>query len=280
MLRLTVCNHKGGTGKTTSTIHLAAALGLSGYRVLVVDLDPQGFLTQMMGIPEPGEKRSSLLLFDEEVDMSQLPVVPVSGFDILPASGLLTGRQRKLNRPIDVLWIKEALDQPIDYDVLLFDTAAAVTVYSLSALVASQYAVIPVTPEYQPVYGAEQTFQTIKTVQKKLNPSLHDPWMLLTKVDGRVRSHHQYRHYLRTKYENLVLQGIVRTCASLAVSHPDHSTTFDTDPGARGAIDYANVVEEVIRRVTADKPDLLPTAEESEEEAEAGPWQNVGQMTV
>lgn len=279
MLRLTVCNHKGGTGKTTSTIHLAAALGLSGYRVLVVDLDPQGFLTQMMGIAEPGEKRSSLVLFDEDVDMSQLPVVSVSGFDILPASGLLTARQRKLNRPIDVLWIKEALDQPIDYDVLLFDTAAAVTVYSLSALVASQYAIIPVTPEYQPVYGAEQTFQTIKTVQKKLNPSLNDAWMLLTKVDGRVRSHRKYRHYLRTKYDDLVLQGIIRTCASLAVSHPDHSTTFDTDPGARGAVDYANVVEEIVRRVHALTPDLLSVSTEAEA-PDGDPWRSIDRLTV
>ncbi|MEM6647951.1 MAG: ParA family protein, partial [Bacteroidota bacterium] len=173
------------------------------------------------------------------------------------------------------------LEQAIDYDVLLFDTAAAVTVYSLSALVASQYAIIPVTPEYQPVYGAEQTFQTIKTVQKKLNPSLHDPWMLLTKVDGRVRSHRKYRHYLRTKYEDSVLQGIIRTCASLAVSHPDHSTTFDTDPGARGAVDYANVAEEVVRRVREQTPGLLPVPDEAASpNEEEGTWRSIDRLTA
>ena len=75
MIILTICNHKGGTGKTTSSINLSAALALSGQRVLVIDLDPQGFLTRMMGQPEPSPEHSSLALFQEDMSI-QPPIIP------------------------------------------------------------------------------------------------------------------------------------------------------------------------------------------------------------
>ena len=249
MTVLTVCNHKGGTGKTTTTIHVAAAMGLSGHRVLVVDLDPQGFLTRMLGIGEPPEGASSLALFDPDVRMRDVPVESMSGFDLLPSSTKLTNRMRRLNGPADVLWAKEALQDGLDYDVVLIDTAAAITVFSLNALVAAQHVLIPVTPEYQPVLGAEQTFQTAKLVQSKLNPDLHDPIFLFTQVDGRKNSHHAYRRYLRERYDDHVMTGIIRTSTALAHMHADGTTAFDHDPYARGSRDYANATDELIRRL-------------------------------
>ena len=106
---VTVCNHKGGTGKTTTVIHLAAAAGLSGRRTLVVDLDPQGFLTRMLGIDEPSPDRSSLALIDPEGDLRSLPTLEMSRFDLLPASSTMTKAQRTLTRPTDVFWLKETL---------------------------------------------------------------------------------------------------------------------------------------------------------------------------
>lgn len=250
MIVVTVCNHKGGTGKTTSAMHLAAALGLSGHRTLVVDLDPQGFLTNMLGIGEPSRDESSLVLFDAEVDLRRVPVVQASGFDVLPASSALTKRMRALGKPTDVLWAKEAIQQhPLPYDVVLFDTAAALTVYSLNALVASQFVVIPVTPEYQPVLGAEQTFQTVHMVRKRLNPALSVPYFLFTQVDGRKRAHQRYRNYLRDKYREIVMDSIIRTSAALSTSKMDGSTVFDHHPHARGAHDYANATDELLERM-------------------------------
>src|SRR5690554_4148675 len=104
MPTVTVCNHKGGTGKTTSAIHIAAALGLSGQRVLVVDLDPQGFLTRMVGIEELAPEHTSLVLFDHEVRFEDVDVITLGGFDLLPSSTGLTKRMRALNKPTDVLW--------------------------------------------------------------------------------------------------------------------------------------------------------------------------------
>ena len=244
MFILTVCNHKGGTGKTTTSINLSAALSLSGKRVLVIDLDPQGFLTRMMGLGEPAPDASSLVLFKQDTDKAP-PIQELPAFDLIPSSPALSASMRKLTKPTDVLWAKEYLETAISgYDVVLIDTAAAVTVYSLNALVASHAVVIPVAPEYQPVVGAEQTYQTVSMVKKRLNPGLAEQRFLFTMVDGRKKNHRAYREYMRGKYGSTVMSTIVRTCTTLSVSARNGTTAFDADVLARGAVDYANVADE------------------------------------
>jgi chromosome partitioning protein len=266
MIVCAVCNHKGGTGKTTTTIHVAAALGLSGKRVLVMDLDPQGFLSRTLDVPEPDPRESVVAFFDPDMDVGRLQPRQVSGFDLIPSSSTLTKRMRRLNKPTDVLWVRETLEeQGFDYDVVLFDTAAAVTVYSLNALVASRHVLIPVLPEYQGVVGAEQTFQTADLVRRKLNPNLLTRSFLFTQVDARKRIHHTYQKYLREKYDDLVMEGVVRTSTSLAEAHEEGRTVFDHDSGARGARDYANATDELLGRIRAAE-----SADASDADGDAG----------
>jgi len=258
MTVLSVCNHKGGTGKTTTAIHVAAALGLSGWRPLVIDLDPQGFLTRTMGVGEPDPEQSVVAFFDPDADLEQIEVREASGFDLIPSSDTLTRRMRDLNKPTDVLWVREALQRlDLAYDLVLLDTAAAVTVYSLNALVASQHVLIPVLPEYQSVVGAEQTHKTIQLVENKLNPLLETRHFLFTQVDARKRMHKTYREYIREKYGPEVLEHVIRTSTSLAKSQDGTTTIFDHDPNARGAIDYANATDELMTRIreASDEPD-------------------------
>jgi len=258
MTVLSVCNHKGGTGKTTTAIHVAAALGLSGWRPLVIDLDPQGFLTRTMGVGEPDPEQSVVAFFDPDADLEQIEVREASGFDLIPSSDTLTRRMRDLNKPTDVLWVREALQRlDLAYDLVLLDTAAAVTVYSLNALVASQHVLIPVLPEYQSVVGAEQTHKTIQLVENKLNPLLETRHFLFTQVDARKRMHKTYHEYVREKYGPEVLEHVIRTSTSLAKSQDGTTTIFDHDPNARGAIDYANATDELMTRIreASDEPD-------------------------
>jgi chromosome partitioning protein len=207
-----------------------------------------------MGVEEPPPESTVAALFDPSADLERMTLQSVSGFDLLPSSSTLTKRMRDLNKPTDVLWVREALQRAdLPYDVVLFDTAAAVTVYSLNALVASRQVVIPVLPEYQAVVGAEQTFQTTQLVEDKLNPRLASRQFLLTQVDARKRIHRTYQQYLREKYDDLVLENVVRTSTALAESREGGTTVFDHDSSARGARDYANVTDELLRRVRRDE---------------------------
>ena len=251
---LTICNHKGGTGKTTTSIHLAAAFGRQGRRVLVVDLDPQGFLTRMLGASEPAPEDSALALVDPHGDLRSIPVQPMSGFDLVGSSMSLTRALRKLTKPTDVLWLRETVAAGHDYDLILFDTAAALSVFTMNALVASEHIVIPVTPEYQPVVGAEQTWKTAALVKAKLNPALRPPRLLLTQVDARLSRHAKYSAYLRGKYGTSVFETEIRTSSSLAVASRDGRTVFDARVATRGAEDYAAAASELSRTIFGDEP--------------------------
>ena len=257
---LTVCNHKGGTGKTTSSIHLAASLARQGRRVLVVDFDPQGFLTRMLGASEPRPEFSGLGLLDANADLHDFPVQQAGGFDLIGSSMSLTKALRTLTRPTDVLWLRETVRQGHDYDVILLDTAAALSVYTMNALVASDQVVIPVTPEYQPVVGAEQTWQTVGLVKDKLNPALAPPRMLLTQVDARLSRHARYAEYLREKYGDGVLETAIRTSSSLAAASRDGRTVYDLHPTARGALDYSASAQEISGLLFDDPTPPAPTA--------------------
>ena len=249
---LAFCNHKGGTGKTTSTLNLGAAMGLSGFRVLLIDLDPQGFLSRMVGLDEPKPSSSSIALFNPELKKGDLIPVALNAFDLVQASRHMTKWMKRLNKPTDHLWVRESLDLFEDYDMILLDTAAAVTVYSLSALVAASFVVIPVTPEIQPVHGAESAYRSIGIVRTTLNPDLPEARFLLTQADGRKAMHHTYAQYLRSKYGSQVLKSVIRTNAALAKAYESGATVFEIDPRARGAKDYANAADEILRQLQLD----------------------------
>lgn len=267
---LTICNHKGGTGKTTTVIHFGAALALSGYRVLVVDLDPQGFLSRMLGLPEPEVEHSALALLEAGGKLANISVQKTAGFDLVPSSYAMTRAMRNLNKPTDVFWLKETLEEGHGYEWVLLDTAAAMTVFSLNALVASQHVLVPVTPEYQPVLGGAQTMHTAKLVQGNLNPGLGDPLVLLTQLDLRKSEHHRYAHHIRHEYGDRVLRTAIRTSASLSdLQYQEGQTVFSFDPTSRGAVDYANATDELIRRL-----DAVPPASRSTSQA----WKEVGQF--
>lgn len=225
--------------------------------MLVVDFDPQGFLTRTLGLKEPAPERSALALLDPEADLRTFPVESVSGFDVIGSSMALTRSLRKLTKPTDVFWLRETLAAGHDYDLVLLDTAAALSVYTMNALVACEHVVVPVTPEYQPVVGAEQTWQTARLVKSKLNPALQPPRFLLTQVDARLNRHARYSEYLREKYGGAVLTTPIRTSSSLATATRDGRTVFDARVTTRGALDYATAAEE-IGTVVFDTPSPRP----------------------
>ena len=253
MTVISVCNHKGGSGKTTATIHIAAALSLVGYRVLTIDLDPQGFLTRLLGLEEPKRPEdSSWALFDMDAAFSRLSIQKLKSFDFLPSSTALTKKMKDLGKSTDVFWIREVLYDCNDYDFILIDSSSAVTVYTLNSLVASQYAIIPVVPEYLPIKGAEQTYESCNLVRQKLNPELNPPFFLMTQVDHRKKGHENYRNYLNQHYPNAVLNTQIRTCPDLANEIVDGKTVFQANMKSKGAQDFALLIDELLNIMDRD----------------------------
>lgn len=244
---ITLCNHKGGTGKTTSTINVAAALGLIGYKTLVIDLDPQSFLSEMLNLPETKDENTSLALFGMYRSLGEMPVLKAKNFDVMPSTRTLTKLLRNLTRPTDVFWIKETIESGHDYDFVLIDTAAAVTSLTINALVATQQVVIPVIPEFQSIIGGEQTWQTCKMVKKSLNPMMDDPLFLISKYDGRRKIHAKFHHYLQRQYPERVLKSVIRTDTQLAEKSATGSSIFDVSPQGRGAMDFANMADALLQ---------------------------------
>lgn len=276
---LTICSHKGGTGKTTTAVNLSSALGLTGHRTLLIDMDPQGFLTSMLGLQQRPQGGSCLMLFEQGISLEDIQYTRVGSIDVLPSSNMMTSKMRHLNKAIDVFYAKEAINRPHDYDIIIFDTAAAVTVYSLNALVAADNVLIPVTPEYQPVMGAEQTVETARLVGDKLNPKLGLPYFVLTQVDARKRTHDKYKQYMRRKYGNQVLETEVRTCSSLANAYKGGATVFDIDLNSRGAHDYARLTDcllPLMNQEEASTPPPPPTPEKPQAERKSFTVQNAG----
>lgn len=250
---LTICSHKGGTGKTTTAVNLSSALGLTGHRTLLIDMDPQGFLTSMLGLQQRHKEGSCLMLFEPGIKLTDIQMSKVGSLDVLPSSHMMTSKMRHLNKATDVFFAKEAINKhPHPYDIIIFDTAAAITVFSLNALVTSDYVLIPVTPEYQPVMGAEQTVETIRLVSDKLNPKLAPPMFVLTQVDARKRTHEQYREYMQGRYPEQLLKTEIRTCSSLANSYKNGATVFDIDLNSRGAHDYAKLTDVLLPLLKKD----------------------------
>ena len=217
MAIIAVCNHKGGTGKTTTSVHIAAALGIVGYKTLVVDLDPQGYLTCMMDVDSFDIKDTARKLFETGDGLAGVEPLPLPFFDLLPNGEGMIHFTRKLSGITDMFWVKETLQNQETYDAIILDTAAAVSVYVLNALVAADVLMIPVTPELQSVHGAEQTWDTAKEVREKWNPNLKKAMFLLTNVHGRKRVHRKYSRYMHWKYGDLVMDTAVRTCSSLGL---------------------------------------------------------------
>ncbi|MCY4172365.1 MAG: ParA family protein [Bacteroidetes bacterium] len=246
---ITVCNHKGGTGKTTTSMHLAAALNLVGYKTLVIDLDPQGYLTCMMDVETSEIKYASQNLFDSGGSLIGIEVLNLPSFDLLPCTDGMISKAQKLTSVTDMFRLKESLMGQSSYDLIILDTAAAITVYVLNALVASDILMIPVTPELQSVHGAQQTWDTAKEIREKWNPGLKAAMFVLTNVHGRKKVHRQYSKYMRQKYGDLVMDTQVRTCSSMAVACTDGRTVFETHILSRGARDYAAVADELIKHV-------------------------------
>jgi chromosome partitioning protein len=252
---ITVANQKGGVGKTTSTVNLAAALALHGARVLVVDLDPQGNASTALGVDHRSGVPSIYEVLIGEMTLDEAAQVCDRSPDLLcvPATIDLAGAEIELvsmmNREsrLRQALAPEILDR-LDVDYVLVDCPPSLGLLTLNAMVAAPEVLIPIQCEYYALEGLSQLLNNIGLVQSHLNPSLHVSTILLTMYDGRTKLADQVTHEVRTHFGDLVLRTVIPRSVKVSEAPGFGQTVLTYDPGSRGAMSYLDAAREFAMR--------------------------------
>jgi chromosome partitioning protein len=252
---ITVANQKGGVGKTTSTVNVAAALALHGLKVLVIDLDPQGNASTALGVehrsgtPSVYEVLIGEIGIGDAVAMSNqsenLACVPatidLAGAEIELVS--MAGRESRLKEALSTA----ALDQ-LQPDYVFIDCPPSLGLLTLNAMVAAAEVLIPIQCEYYALEGLSQLLNNIELVKAHLNPTLYVSTILLTMYDGRTKLADQVTAEVRNHFGDHVLRTVIPRSVKISEAPGFGQTVLTYDPGSRGAMSYLDAARELAVR--------------------------------
>ncbi|TWX38308.1 ParA family protein [Frigoribacterium sp. ACAM 257] len=256
---LTVSNQKGGVGKTTTTVNLAAALARSGARVLVIDLDPQGNASTALGVEHRAETPSVYDVIVNEGDISdvvqQSPEFPdlycvpatihLAGAEIELVS--LVAREQRLRTQLDAyLSATEAAGERFDY--VFIDCPPSLGLLTINAFVAAGEVLIPIQCEYYALEGLSQLLRNIQLIEKHLNPRLQVSSILLTMYDGRTNLARQVVADVREHFPSEALQTLIPRSVRISEAPGYGQTVISYDTNSPGSISYLEAAAELARR--------------------------------
>ena len=248
---IAISNQKGGVGKTTTAINLAAALGVLEYKVLLVDADPQANSTSGVGF-DPRNIKTSIYecLINEIAPRDAILHTDSPNLDILPAHIDLVGAEIELiNLPNREKMMRTSLAQiKDDYDFIIIDCSPSLGLITINSLVAADSVIIPIQCEYFALEGLGKLLNTVKIVQQRLNPDLDIEGLLLTMYDIRLRLSNQVVEEVKTHFQQLMFYTIIQRNTKLGEAPSHGQTIIMHDVSSKGAINYLNLAREILQK--------------------------------
>jgi chromosome partitioning protein len=251
---IAVTNQKGGVGKTTTCVNLAAALAHAGQRVLLIDFDPQGHATMGSGVDKKTAKPTGCEVLLDETTLAEAVISLPHGYDLLPGNGDLTAAEvRLMPQPGREIRLKRQLEAVQDrYDFVLIDCPPSLGVLTLNALSAANSVLIPIQCEFYALDGLTQLLDTIKAVRATVNANLQMEGLLRTMFDPRNNLGADVSNQLVRHFGDKVFEAIVPRNVRLAEAPSHGQPILQYDKSSRGAAAYLQLAEEVIKRHRGD----------------------------
>lgn len=256
---IALANQKGGVGKTTSSINLAASLAVLEYKTLLVDADPQANATSGIGY-DPREIKASIYecIINNIEPKEAILETSTPNLDLLPAHIDLVGAEIEMINLVDREHkMKEVFAKIKDqYDFIIIDCSPSLGLITINALTAANSVIIPVQCEYFALEGLGKLLNTIKIVQTRLNPDLQIEGILLTMYDVRLRLSNQVVEEVKTHFQDLVFDTIIQRNTRLSEAPSFGVSVIMHDATSKGAINYLNLAKEILVKNGLAKEEL------------------------